>query len=92
MARSETNPADEPAVVALHALAWILGDPGRTARFVDLTGLDAATLRARAGHPALLAAVIDHLAAREADLIACAGATDTTPDALIRAGKQLKAS
>ncbi|WP_443029288.1 DUF3572 domain-containing protein [Sphingomonas sp. TDK1] len=76
--------------VALQALVWILGEPGRAARLLDLTGLDPATLRARAGEPALLAAAIGFLESYEPDLIACADALDLSPAALVDARRQLE--
>ncbi|MGC6399885.1 DUF3572 domain-containing protein [Sphingomonas sp. FW199] len=88
----ETNPASDSSIIALHALAWVLGDSGRATRFVDLTGLDPETIRARAGDPVLLAAVIDHLCAHEPDLLACADAIHQSPDALVRAGRDLKSA
>lgn len=78
MARDVTN-EEEAEIVALHALAWLLGDTERRERFQALTGLDAATLRARAGSRDLLTATLAHLAAYEPDLIACADAIDITP-------------
>lgn len=78
MARDVTN-QEEAEIVALHALAWLLGDAERRERFQALTGLDAATIRARAGSADMLAATLAHLAGYEPDLIACADAIDVTP-------------
>ncbi len=79
------------AVLGLQALAHVAGDPDLGPRFLALSGLDADGLRAAAGDPALLAAVIDFLGAREADLIACADALGVTPAVLVRAGTDLAA-
>ena len=73
---------DDDLAMALGALAWTVGDGDRAGRLLALTGLDPDDLRARAGEPALLAAVIGFLAAHEPDLIACAEALGTTPEAL----------
>jgi hypothetical protein len=78
--------------VALQALVWILSDSGRAGRLLDLTGLDPATLRARAGEPALLAAAIGFLESYEPDLIACADALDLSPAALVDARRQLESA
>ncbi|WP_029623358.1 DUF3572 domain-containing protein [Sphingomonas elodea] len=86
MANAVTN----PEMIALHALAWILGESGRANRLLDLTGLDPATLRARAGEPALLAATLGFLEAHEPDLIACADALGFPPSALVEARRQLE--
>lgn len=86
MKRAETN----PEALALQALVWTLGESGRANRLLDLTGLDPAGLRARAGEPALLAATIGFLEAHEPDLIACAAALDVAPEALVAARHQLE--
>ncbi|WP_066721259.1 DUF3572 domain-containing protein [Sphingomonas pituitosa] len=86
MAGDVTN----PETVALQALVWILSDSGRAGRLLDLTGLDPATLRARAGEPALLAATLGFLESHEPDLIACADALDLPPAALVDARRQLE--
>lgn len=78
-------------VLALQALAHVAGDPDLGPRFLALSGLDAAGLRAGANDPAVLAALIDFLAVRETDLVATADAIGTKPDLLIRAGAQLSA-
>lgn len=78
-------------VVALQALAHVAADPDLAPRFLALSGLDAAGLRASADDPQLLAALIDFLAARETDLIAAASAIGITPQALAAAGRQLAA-
>lgn len=86
MAGDVTN----PETMALQALAWILSESGRAARLLDLTGLDPATLRARAGDPTLLAAAIGFLESYEPDLIACADALDVSPAVLVEARRQLE--
>ena len=77
------------AVIALQALAHVAGDPDLGPRFLALSGLDVATLRDRAGDPVILAAVIDFLTGREADLIACADAIGVKPQALVAVGAAL---
>ncbi len=56
--------------VALQALGWLAAQDGPFSAFLSLSGLDAAALRARAGDPDLLAAVMDFLLSDEALLIA----------------------
>ncbi|MEI9853119.1 MAG: DUF3572 family protein [Sphingomonas sp.] len=90
MARPETNPPGDTAALALHALAWTLGEPARADRLLALTGLDAAGLRARAGEPALLAAALGFLEAHEPDLIACALALGVSPSQLVAARAALE--
>jgi hypothetical protein len=86
MALPETNAEG----LALQALVWTLGDSGRAQRLLDLTGLDPAELRARAGEPILLAATLGFLEAYEPDLIACAEALDIPPAALVAARQTLE--
>jgi hypothetical protein len=76
--------------LALQALVWTLGDPSRASRLLDLTGLDPAALRARAGESSLLAATLGFLEAHEPDLIACADALDVKPAALVAAREVLE--
>lgn len=87
-----TRPPDSsPDVLALQALAHVMADDALAARFLTLSGLDTATLRTRAGDPALLAAVIDFLAAHEPDLVACARSLGIAPARLAATASQLKA-
>ncbi|OYU14265.1 MAG: hypothetical protein CFE37_11815 [Alphaproteobacteria bacterium PA4] len=81
--------APPPAVLALQALAHVAGDADLGPRFLALSGLDADGLRAAAGDPALLAALIEFLAGRETDLIACAEAIGVPPAVLAAAGTAL---
>ena len=76
--------------LALQALAWTLVDWSRAARLLDLTGLDPAGLRARAGEPALLAATLGFLEAHEPDLVACAEALAVAPADLVAARAELE--
>ena len=88
----QDSPADDsdPGTLALLALAWTLGDERRADRLLALTGLDADALRAGVDNPAVLGAVLDFLADHEPDLIACAEAIHTTPEALIAAKHRLR--
>jgi ABC-type uncharacterized transport system YnjBCD substrate-binding protein len=81
--------AADPAVLALQALAHVAGDEAMGPRFLALTGMDVATLRASADKPATLMACLDYLMANEADLVATAEAIGVKPEALARAACQL---
>ncbi len=48
--------AQDPAMLALLALGWILADGARADRLLALTGMDADTLRAGIGEQRVLAA------------------------------------
>ena len=83
---TETN--DAPTL-ALHALAWTLGDSARARRLLDLTGLEADALRTSAMSRPTQAAVLGFLEAHEPDLIACAADLGIKPEALIAARRSL---
>ena len=92
MPPGESNPAKvlynsdkDMVLTGLNALAWTLGDPARARRLLDLTGLTPESLRAGAGEPRILAALLDFLASHEPDLVACAEALGVGPAELVRA-------
>jgi len=88
---SERCEVEDPAALALSALAWTLEDQARASRLLALTGLSPADLRARATEPATLAAVLGFLENHEPDLIACAASLGRKPERLIRARMELEA-
>lgn len=77
--------------LGLQALAHIIGDPALGPRLLATTGLDASTLRTRAGDPQLLGATLTFLEQNEPDLIACAEALDLKPEQLVAARHILEA-
>jgi len=78
-------PDTDAETIALQALAHIAGDADLGPRFLDLTGLDVATLRARAGERDVLAAALAFLAGHEPSLVAAAHALGVRPEVLARA-------
>ncbi|WP_028967262.1 DUF3572 domain-containing protein [Sphingomonas phyllosphaerae] len=89
MVRNDTN--DENAVTrALDALTFILNDPLRAGRFLDVTGLTPDNLRECLTDPSTLAAALTFLEAHEPDLIACADSTGHSPEALVAARRVLE--
>ncbi len=82
---------DAAVTLALRALGFVAGDPALGPRFLDLTGLDSATLRARAGTDAVLLALLDFLAGHEPSLVETAAALDVPPAALAAAQRTLAA-
>jgi hypothetical protein len=90
--RRRTNEltTDQAAAVALQALAWLAGDSDRLGRFLALTGLGPAGLREKAGEPATLAAVLDHLLGHEADLLAFCASAELDPTLPGRARELLR--
>ena len=83
MRAPETNP--DPHQIALRALAWTLAEQDRAQRLLDTTGLDPDDLRARAGEPAVLSAVLGFLENYEPDLLACAEDIGESPQAIVAA-------
>lgn len=83
------TPTDARAL-ALLALAAVVSDERRGRRFLDLSGMGTDELRARAGDPVLLAALIRFLEAHEPDLIAVASEIDVGPAALVAARQALE--
>lgn len=81
--------SSDAETLALMALAWTLSDERRADRLLSLTGMDAETLRGGLDEPAVQAAVLGFLADHEPDLVACAGAIDSSPQALIDAKEML---
>ena len=81
---------EDAGTLALGALAWALSDAARAHRLLDLTGLSPHDLRARAGDPDVLAAVLGFLEAHEPDLIAVAEDVGVKPEAIVRAKAELE--
>jgi uncharacterized protein DUF3572 len=80
----------DPQALALAALAATLGDGRRARRFLDLTGIGTDELRARAGDPALLAALLRFLEAHEPDLVSVSEELGVSPDLLVQARRELE--
>ena len=87
--RTNDEPGDAEAL-ALAALAATLTDERRARRFLDLTGLDADELRARAGERGLLAALLAFLEAHEPDLVEVAQAIGSKPEKLVSIRSELE--
>ena len=83
------NADRDPLVLGLLLLGHVVADTDLGPRFLGLTGMTADDLRDRAADPGVLAALIDFLAANDADLIAAADALAVPPSAIIAAGAQL---
>ena len=77
-------PRDREAAeaIALQGLAFLAEEPQRLQRFVTVTGLDPAELRARADTPELLWAVLEHLAGDESLLLVFAASRGIAPEAI----------
>ena len=80
----------DPVALALAALAATLGSERRAQRFIDLTGIGTDELRARAGDPVLLAALLRFLEGHEPDLVAVAEELGVEPAVLVEARRELE--
>ena len=87
MSKPATN---DPAALALRALAATLADHRLAERFLSLSGIDPPDLRQRAGDPDLLAELLRFLEAHEPDLVAVAEDLGVKPDALVTARRELE--
>lgn len=90
MLSNTTNQPGDAEALALAALAATLTDERRARRFLDLTGLDADELRARAGERGLLAATLAFLEAHEPDLVEVAQVIGVKPENLVQARLELE--
>ena len=85
-----THDTNDAGALALSALAATLSDDRRAHRLLDLTGLTADELRARAMEPSLLAACLAFLESHEPDLLGVAAELGVKPDALVAARRSLE--
>jgi hypothetical protein len=86
VSRQTLTPQEKGAeILAVEALAFLAEDAGRLGRFLALTGIDPATIRAAARDPGFLAAVLDHLAGDETLLLAFAQQAGVAPGEVTRA-------
>jgi hypothetical protein len=83
---------NDPYALALTALAATLSDERRARRFLDLTGIETEELRARAGDPALLIALIGFLEAHEPDLLSVSEDIGVKAEQLVTARRQIEGS
>jgi hypothetical protein len=82
----------EAEALAVQALAYLAADQSRLARFLALTGLDPGTIRAAAGSPGFLGAVLDYVASHEALLVDLAREIGVEPETMITAREILAPS
>lgn len=84
-------PKPDPEALAIAALGFLAADPARIARFLDLTGIAPAGLRAAASEPHFLISVLDHLLADESLLLAFASEQMIRPESIAEARRMLGA-
>lgn len=71
--------------LAVEVLTYLAGDPANLERFLSLSGLDLANLRAAAAEPGFFAGVLDFVASDEALLLSFAANAQRDPAAIERA-------
>ena len=88
--KNRSNVSPEAAEqLAIQALTFIGGDAAELGRFLALTGIGPAELRAAAHEPGFLAGVLDHILGYEPLLIAFAKDADINPAAVAQAREAL---
>ena len=83
MRQSMTVPDAE--ALALRALGFLAAEPERLEPFLAATGLGPANLRAAAGEPHFLAAVLDYLSGTESLLLEFSENLSVNPESVTRA-------
>ena len=83
--RGRLNP-ENAETIALNALGYLVDSPQALDRFMQHSGVDLTTIRARAGERDLLVAVLDFLMADEELLVEFCESTRTEPRAVQMAG------
>lgn len=78
--------------IALQALAFLASEPDRLARFLALTGIGPADLRAAVEKPETLAAVLEHLLGDESLLLIFTSGAQIDPAAIAPAHSVLLAA
>lgn len=73
------SPTDSAEMIAIAAITHIAASERLLGRFLDLSGLTVADLRAGVDTPDVQRAALDFLAAHEPDLLACAQDTGIAP-------------
>jgi hypothetical protein len=78
--------AEMPAV---HALAWLAGEPEALSRFMTLSGIEATNFRDAAAEPGFLAGVLDFVTADDAFCVAFATSAGVPPERIVAARRTL---
>jgi hypothetical protein len=82
---SASDRQESAAELAVAALTFLAGEEDRLGRFLALTGIAPASLRAAAREPGFLLGVLDHVAADEDLLLAFAKESGIDPGEVLQA-------
>lgn len=90
MMRPESHSRNEDAeILAINVLGFLAADGERLLRFMDLSGLDVAAIRAGADKPAFLGGILDHLLADESLLLIFAEEHHVRPERIAELRRKL---
>jgi len=78
-------PADAAQLLAIRGLTFVAEDADRLGRFLALSGVGPADIRARAADPAFLGGVLDYLLGDDALVVAFAEWARVAPETVARA-------
>ncbi len=81
---------DAAEILSLQALGWLAGDAAALDRFLALTGIGAADLRAGAGTPDMARAVIEFLLLNEGFMLQFCEDASVAPQAIQAARQALE--
>lgn len=84
-----TSHSEEAEILAIHALGFLASDGERLQRFMDLSGLDVAAIRAGAANPAFLGGILDHLLGDESLLLIFAEEQQLRPERIAELRRKL---
>lgn len=83
------NNSEEAEILAINALGFLASDSERLQRFMDLSGLDVAAIRAAAGSPVFLGGILDHLLGDESLLLVFAEEQQLPPERIAELRRKL---
>lgn len=86
--KTKTN-SEEAEILAINALSFLAADGERLQRFMDLSGLEVAAIRAGAAKPAFLGGILDHLLADESLLLIFAEEQQLRPERIAELRRKL---
>ena len=89
MNKATGQPREAAEALAIQALNFLATEPARLTRFLALSGLDPASIRAAAAESGFLAGVLAHLGENESLLMAFAAEAGVTPADVDRARRLL---
>jgi len=89
MRQKTQNYSEEAEIVAINALGFLASDAERLHRFMELSGLDVAAIRAGAANPAFLGGILDHLLGDESLLLVFAEDQQLRPERIAELRRKL---